>query len=381
MGQSRHGKSSLINAIVGSYVAEVGHIGNITSEVHQYSIPNHPNINLYDVPGISSTDCTRKEFDAKAKLDENNYDLFFMVVKDVFNDDCEFIRQKISKKKEKKPFSIVRTHVDQTVDKFYSTGEPLQSIEKRICAEIRENLELQLKKLGADSTQIYLVDLRRGKESKFDFPQLMEDIARDLPKVKRQAFLLSVTSFDRNMIEAKYNELWWIIFGCALGSGAAGLIPIPGVNMPADVGIFVAATVKILSSFGLTKQKIAAQEKRQRLKRGLIEDKLVAFMQKQEFEILMAIRNSPYCKEGLIAASNGAAKIGVAIIPILGRILGLVTVDEIIKATGVFVVVGMVVGSISSFGVTLYLLQKELKNAKSCALFVSSLIESTGDHS
>ena len=366
---------------MGSYVAEVGHIGNMTKEVQQYSIPNHPNINLYDVPGISSTDCTREEFDGKAKLDENNYDLFFMVVKDVFNDDCEFIRQKISRKKEKKPFSIVRTHVDQTMGNFYSTREPRQSTEKRICAEIRENLELQLRKLGADSTQIYLVDLTPGKESKFDFPQLMEDIARELPKVKRQAFLLSVTSFDPNMIEAKYKELWWIIFGCALGSGVGGLIPIPGVSMTADVGIFVAATVKILSSFGLTKEKIAAQEKRKRLKRGLIEDKLVAFMQKQEFEILMAIRNSPYCKEGLIAASNGAAKIGVAIIPILGRTLGLVTVDEIIKATVVFVAVGMVVGSISSFGVTLYLLQKELKNAKSCALFVSSLIQPTSDHS
>ena len=188
MGQSRHGKSSLINAIVGSDVAEVGHIGNVTNEVQHYSIPHHPNINLYDVPGISSTYCTRKVFDAKVKLNEIKYDLFFMVIRDVFNDNCEFIRQKISKKKEKKPFSIVRTHVDQTMDNFYSTRESRKSTEKRICAEIRENLELQLKKLGADSTQIYLVDLRRGKESKYDFPQLMEDIARDLPKVKRRHF-------------------------------------------------------------------------------------------------------------------------------------------------------------------------------------------------
>ena len=183
------------------------------------------------------------------------------------------------------------------------------------------------------------------------------------------------------MIEAKSNELWWINFGWALGSGVGGLIPFPAANMPVDVGIFVAATVKILCSFGLTKEKIAAQEKRQRLKRGFIEDKLVAFMQENVFEILMAIRNSPYCKEGLIAASNGAAKIGVAIIPILGRILGLITFDEIIKATVVLVPVGMVVGSISSFGVNLYLLHKELKNAKECALHVSSLIQPTDDHS
>ena len=183
------------------------------------------------------------------------------------------------------------------------------------------------------------------------------------------------------MIEPKHKELRWLVYSCALGSGVGGLFPTPGVNLPAHIGIFVAATVKILSSFGLIKEKFAAQKKRQRLKRGFIEDKLAAFKQKHHFDMLIAIRNSPHSKEGLIAASNGAAKIGAAIKPILGKILGLVTVDEIIKATEVFMAVGMMVDSISSFGVTLYLLQKELKNAKSCALHVSSLIQPTGDHS
>ena len=340
----------------------------------EYSLPRYPNIRIYDAAGISTTGCTRENFVAKARLNENNYDAFFMVIKDDFNSDAEFIRKKIEEKK--RPFSIVRTHGDLTAGEYYNSNELRSAIEKRVSEEILQDLKDQLTalKVNADEIPIYVVSNKNT--DRFDFPKIMEDLSRNLPKVKAQQFLLCVTSFDPKMIDAKYKELNNLKWRCALASGTGGLIPIPGPNIAADIGIVVATTVNFLSSFGLSMERINAQEKLQRLPKGCLEEELVKFMQDKKFDVLLALRNSAYFKEGLKASSAGTAKIATVVLPLLRRAMVMTTADEVLKASGVFVMAGMAVGAISSFWMTWYLLDRELSNAKDCAILVSTLIQS-----
>ena len=340
----------------------------------EYSLPKYPNIRIYDAAGVSSTDCTRKEFEAKARLNENNYDAFFMVIKDVYNNDAEFIRKKIEEKK--RPFSIVRTHADVTAGECYNSNESRIATEKHVCEKVRQKLKNQLTalKVNADEIPIYVVSNKNC--DRFDFPKIIEDLSRNLPKVKAQQFLLCVTSFDPKMIDAKYKELNNLKWRWALASGTGGLIPIPGPNIAADIGILVATTVKFLSAFGLSKERINAQEKLQRFPKGCLEKELVKFMKYKKFDILLALRNSAYFKEGLRASSAGTAKLATVVVPSLTRAMVMTTADEVLKATGVFIVAGMAVGAISSFCMTWYLLDRELSNAKKCAILVSTLIQS-----
>ena len=341
----------------------------------QYSLPKYPNIRIYDAAGVSSTGCTRENFVAKARLNENNYDAFFMVIKDVYNNDTEFIRKKIEGKK--KPFFIVRTHADVTAGECYNNNnESRIATEKRVCEKVKKGFRDQLTELKVNADEIPIYVVSNKNTDRFDFPKIMEDLSRNLPKVKAQQFLLCVTSFDPKMIDAKYEELNNLNWRCALASGAGGLIPIPGPNIAADIGIVVATIVKFLSSFGLSKERINAQEKLQRFPKGCLEEELVKFMQDKKFDVLLALRNSAYFEEGLRASSAKTAKLATVVVPLLAKAMVMTTADEILKASGFFVVVGMAVGAISSFCMTWYLLDRELSNAKDCAILVSTLIQS-----
>ena len=118
----------------------------------EYSLPKYPNIRVYDAAGVSSTDCTRENFVAKARLKENNYDAFFMVIKDVYNNDTEFIRKKIEENK--RPFSIVRTHADLTAGECYNNHELHIATEKYVCEKVRQDLKDQLTALKVNADEI-----------------------------------------------------------------------------------------------------------------------------------------------------------------------------------------------------------------------------------
>ena len=374
VGQSRQGKSSFINALVGDTVATVGHFENCTTEVTEYSLPRYPNIRVYDAAGVSGTGCTRENFVAKARLNENNYDAFFMVIKDVYNNDTEFIRKKLEEKN--KPFFIVRTHADMTADECYNNNESRIATEKRVCEKIKKGLRNQLTELNVNADEVPIYVVSNKNTDRFDFPKIMQDLSRNLPKVQAQQFLLYVTNFDPKMIDAKYKELKNLIWRWALASGTGGLIRIPGSNIAADIGILVATTVKFLSAFGLSKERINAQEKLQRFPKGCLEKELVKFMKDKKFDILLALRNSANFKEGLKASCAGTATLAPVVSSSFTTTMVMTTADEVQQAIGVFFAVGMRFGGIPSYCMTLYLLNKELSNAKNCAILVSTLIQS-----
>ena len=99
-------------------------------------------------------------------------------------------------------------------------------------------------------------------------------------------------------------------------------------------------------------------------------------MKAKEHSILLNIRNSPDFEEGFSAKSEKALRIAFVVLPLLGKLIVLTSVDNIMKASGVLVVAGMAVGAVTSFASTFYFLGKELDNAKECALFVCGLLES-----
>ena len=294
------------------------------------------------------------------------------MIKDVFNTDTNFIREKVESKG--RPYSIVRTHADNTAAKFADGKAPKHVIDQRTTEQIKDGLKLQLRDLNVDANKIQIYVVSNNHNDRFDFPPLLEDFSQNLPKVKAQQFLLGVTSFDPKMIKAKVKELHGMKRKRALLSGAGGLIPIPGINAVADIGIFISTTVTFISALGLSKNRISSQEKLQRLNKGTLETNLVDYMQKEKFDVLLALRKSAYFKEGLKASSASTLNLVAVVVPLITRAAVMTSPDEVIKLA--FMPAGMVVGALTSFGMTWYLLDKELKNAEACALFVSQLIRS-----
>ena len=163
----------------------------------------------------------------------------------------------------------MRTHVDQTAENFYSNSEPRKVTEAKVVDKIRQDIRRQLRQLKLEEPEnipIFVVSNRNT--SKFELPRLMEEIAQNLPQAKARQFLVSVMSFERDVIQLKYKEPNSQKKSIALGAGACGLMPLPGVNAALDVCIFVSTTIAYLSAFGLSQEKTNSLEKLRGLKKA-----------------------------------------------------------------------------------------------------------------
>lgn len=230
-GEMGSGKSSLVNSLrgvrhEGKDAAPVG-VEETTIMRTPYKHPKFPNVTIWDLPGIGTTNFQPKDYLKKVRFGE--YDFFIIVSATRFKRNDLDLAKVI--KSMKKNFYFVRTKVDfdlQNEQEFkpttYARDKVLELIRNKSLKEFKDN---------NIETQVFLISNRDLSE--FDFPILMDTLLKDLPAQKRHAFTLSLPNITEAAIDRKRDSLKQTIWLEAFKAGILATVPMVGIMKDNDV--------------------------------------------------------------------------------------------------------------------------------------------------
>ena len=137
-------------------------------------------------------------------------------------------------------------------------GEDQELTEEKALKNIRMDIEKNLEM----KARIYLISSKPKYREKYDFQELCQDIATNLPGLKQEVFLRTLKAETKGLVEEKESFLEKRILWYSLSSAAAGGVPIPGPGIAADIGIFYKMITEQREQLGITNQDlvIAAKE-------------------------------------------------------------------------------------------------------------------------
>ncbi|XP_044847445.1 interferon-inducible GTPase 5-like [Mauremys mutica] len=259
-GNSGSGKSSFINAIRSLNdddrgAAETG-VTETTKDPTPYPHPIHPNVIVWDLPGIGTRKYPAETYltDVKAR----RYDFFIIIAAVRFTEADTKLAKEINSMEKK--FYFVRTKVDMDLaneqkKKYFK--------EEKTLATIRNDCMEQLQKAGISSPQVFLVS--RWDFHKYDSPQLQETFANDLNIHKRHVLICALPSTSEEILKEKQKALQEQIWKQALKSCALAAVPLPFLSVKCDVDILVENMREYCKSFGLDDDSIKSLAKQVRM--------------------------------------------------------------------------------------------------------------------
>ena len=242
IGMSGSGKSSLINAIVGEKIAEVGVVEQ-TSEPQEY---RHQGIIFVDLPGIGTSKWPKDTYVSDLKL--NEYDCFILVTAARFFENDVYLYNEIKNNLGKSCF-VVRNQFDRAIeDNQRDNNKTEEETREIIVNNIIENL--QPNKVD----KVYLTSARYPKN--YDLPILIEDIYNSLSGIKRNRFIADVAALSDTVL-VKKKKVAENLVGIYAGLAAAnGLNPIPGLDISVDLGILTKLSYEVVKIYGLTEKQV-----------------------------------------------------------------------------------------------------------------------------
>ncbi|KAF7236537.1 Interferon-inducible GTPase 5 [Varanus komodoensis] len=252
-GESGSGKSSFVNAIRGLGDEDNGSaltgVVETTKVPTPYSHPRHPNVTVWDLPGIGTP-----EFQPSTYLEQVNfsrYDFFILIASERFKSNharlaCEI--QRLGKH-----FYFVRSKVDADLDAS-KKRRPRAYNEEAILTQIRNNCQECLVAEKVVAPQVFL--LSSWELNKYDFMKLEETLEKELPKHKRHAFLLALPNISLGILEKKKKTLQKQVWKLATISCVVATAPIPGLSVVCDVTILIRSLSEYCQNFGLDKESL-----------------------------------------------------------------------------------------------------------------------------
>ncbi|XP_031168091.1 interferon-inducible GTPase 5-like [Sander lucioperca] len=247
-GESGSGKSSFVNAFRGIHnrdkerAAPTG-VTETTTDPTPYPHPNHPNVTLWDLPGIGTTKFPADEYLKKVEFER--FDFFIIISADRFRENDVKLAQEIQKMKKK--FYFVHSKIDHNIrDEEETQGSEFN--EEETLKEIREDC-IQGLKGRVESPQVFLVASR--KLHLYDFPLLEKTLEEELPAHKKHVLLLALPNVSLEIIIKKKEALQARIKYRASLSALGAAVPVPGLSFDADM-VMIAATIRQYQvTFGL----------------------------------------------------------------------------------------------------------------------------------
>ncbi|XP_059209219.1 interferon-inducible GTPase 5-like [Centropristis striata] len=251
-GESGSGKSTFVNAFRGvdnrdDGAAPTGCV-ETTMEATSYPHPNYPNVILWDLPGIGTTNFPADEYLQHVGFER--FDFFIIISADRFRENDVKLALEIQKMKKK--FYFVRSKIDHNLHDAERSQREFNA--ERTLQEIRDNCIQGLVKQGVESPQVFLVssfDLHLH-----DFPLLQQTLERELPAHKRDVLLLAMPNISLEVISKKKEALQDKIKYLASASALAATVPVPGLSCAADLTMLATAIAGYQVSFGLNTESL-----------------------------------------------------------------------------------------------------------------------------
>lgn len=235
-GDSGTGKSSFINAIRGlkdddEKAAKVG-VTETTTVPTAYDHPSNPKIKFWDLPGIGTPNYPDLDTYCR-KIPLERYHAFLIITANRFTvNDLKLARKARSMEKN---FFFICTKIDENIraEKRKQTFDEDAVLEKIRCYCSESLLDML-----SDESDIFLIS--NHYPSKWEFARLAEAILDALPVFQRESLTLSLnvlTCLSTEILKRKVDVLRGRIWMVASASGAAALVPIPGLSVAVDVGL------------------------------------------------------------------------------------------------------------------------------------------------
>nr|XP_028598324.1 interferon-inducible GTPase 5-like [Podarcis muralis]XP_028598326.1 interferon-inducible GTPase 5-like [Podarcis muralis] len=278
-GETGSGKSSLINALRSKNAEDDGAapvgVKETTVDSNVYTHSNYPKVKFWDLPGIGSPDFSPDSY--LQKVDFQRYDFFIIVGSERFRSNHIDLAQAIQKMEKKCYF--VRTKVDSDLSNM-ERSYPNTFNAEEVLEMMRNDFKKQLEKCFRNTIpQVFLIS--SWDLDMYDFPRLVETLEKDLPSLKRLAFLLSLPMFSPEFTEKKKSALKSHLRKISLASAGINAIPIPGLPLACDVALLCGSMVAFYKMFELDDGSLA---RRARLARKPVEELKAVMKSPQEKE-------------------------------------------------------------------------------------------------
>ncbi|XP_013363577.1 PREDICTED: interferon-inducible GTPase 1-like [Chinchilla lanigera] len=247
-GESGAGKSTLINALRGMGHEEEGSAATgaveTTMERTEYKHPKFPNVSIWDLPGIGTTNFPPEKYLREVKFAE--YDFFLLVSAARFKYSDAELAKAIAKMK--KNFYFVRTKIDMDLASE-EKAKPTTFRKDVILGKMSDDCVKNLQGAQVTASEIFLVSSL--DRSDYDFPKLETTLLRDLPAHKRHIFMQCLPSVTEAAIDRKRDALKQMMFLDALKRGATATIPFTGHVTDKDIEKLEEILTQYRSDFGL----------------------------------------------------------------------------------------------------------------------------------
>ena len=228
-GQPGAGKSSLINKIVGSKVAEVGVETDKTVKAASYEAKG---LRFVDLPGYGTNNFPKDTY--FRQFDIKQFDLFLCVTSGKLHQaDTEFFQD--LRKAGKVCIFVVNKH-----DELWEEGVSLQELEKRKSEDINRHVGLGVKTIFTSCRK------NTGLES------LIEEIRDNLDGAKQERWSRGAKAYSLRFLQEKRTACEKHVSYAAAAAAANGINPIPGVDVAVDISILIKLFSQIREDYGLS---------------------------------------------------------------------------------------------------------------------------------
>ncbi len=237
-GQPGGGKSSIINAICGQKVVEVGVGTDTTSNA---LVVEHGDVVFVDLPGYGTSKFPQADF--FEEFDPLQYDMFVCVFDGKLHKaDTEFF-QKLQRMK--KPCIFVRNKIDE----IYDENLTLEKSE----AIIREDVTKQI------GTADFVLLFVSARDDKLDGIATLNDAIMDkMDEARREKYIMAAEAQTREQLQRKKEAALKFVNNCATYAAFNGLNPMMGLDAAVDMMILNRMCRGIRKSFGITADMVEA---------------------------------------------------------------------------------------------------------------------------
>lgn len=231
IGESGTGKSSFINVFRG-----VGHedetaapIGVVETTMRRtpYRHPNIPNVVIWDLPGIGTTNFPPKDYLEKMKFCE--YDFFIIVSATRFRKNDIDLAKAVSMMK--KDFYFVRTKMDIDLENERECKDTFSR--ETFLKHIRSHCVTMFKKNNLHVPPIFLISNRNVSD--YDFPILKAMLQNKLSTHTYHNIMVSLPNITEAAIERKRMFIQQFIWLEAFKDGVLMTIPVVDILKDSDV--------------------------------------------------------------------------------------------------------------------------------------------------
>ena len=238
-GPSGSGKSSLINAIFGERIAEVG-VVETTAKEQEFTHEGR-GLKIVDLPGIGTPSWPKETYIKRLNL--LSYDFFLLVTAERFTENDVFLYRELTAMG--KTCFVLRNKIDRAVeDGLHDNGLSEEVVRSQIETDIRTNL------LPAIPKRVYLTSGRHP--TKYDLGQLLDSVSEALSGIKRDRFVADMASYTEQSLKKKRDVAMGLIPLYAGLAAVNGLNPVPVVDVAADVSLLVKMGASVAQIYGLT---------------------------------------------------------------------------------------------------------------------------------